>query len=543
MIKHEIHSLLKSILSEYNVDVDFVVEVPPTQFGDFSSNVAMVSAKHLKKPPIEIAKNIVEKLKNHPMFDEISIAGPGFINFKLSKTYYVDFLESFLRKGKEVWNLKKKNYKIILEYGSANPTGPFTVGHGRQIIIGDVLANVLKFYGYDVFKEVYINDAGRQIKLLAKSIWARYNQLLGEDEPIPEDGYRGNYIIDIAKIVIEKEGEKYKKVWDDSVEELFKKYALETMLDSFNKTFERLGSKFDNFYGERTLIEDGTVDETLRILKEHNLTYESEGALWFKVSEFEKDSDKVLIKSDGSYTYFLTDIAYHYRKFKRGFDKAIDIMGSDHHGHIPRMYAGIKALGIPEDFLVFLLHQFVTLKRGNEIVKMSTRAGEFVTLDELINEVGKDATRYFFSMVDINTHLNFDLELAKSVSNDNPVYYVKYAHARICSLFENAKEKNIEFKLGENIDLLTKVEESQIIKEISTFDDTIERVVERLSPHYLTDYLENLASKFHKYYAENKIVDLNNVELSNARLNLSYGVRNILRIGLELLGIEAPEKM
>ncbi len=543
MIKHKIHSLLKSILSEYDVDVDFVVEVPPSQFGDFSSNVAMVSAKHLKKPPIEIARNIVEKLKNYPMFDEISIAGPGFINFKVSKTYYVDFLESFLRKGKEVWNLKNKNYKIILEYGSANPTGPFTVGHGRQIIIGDVLANVFKFYGYDVFKEVYINDAGRQIKLLAKSIWARYNQLLREDEPIPEDGYRGDYIIDIAKIVLEKEGEKYKKVWDDSVEELFKKYALETMMGSFNQTFEKLGSTFDNFYSERTLIEDGTVDEILRILKEHNLTYESEGALWFKVSEFEKDSDKVLIKSDGSYTYFLTDIAYHYRKFKRGFDKAIDIMGSDHHGHIPRMYASMKALGIPEDFLVFLLHQFVTLKRGNEIVKMSTRAGEFVTLDELIDEVGKDATRYFFSMVDINTHLNFDLELAKSASNDNPVYYVKYAYARICSLFENAKEKNIEFKLGENIELLTKDEESQIIKEISTFDDTIERVVERLSPHYLTDYLENLASKFHKYYSENKIVDPNNAELSNARLNLAYGVRNVLRIGLELLGIEAPERM
>ncbi len=543
MIKHEIRSLLKSILSEYDVDVDFVVEVPPSHFGDFSSNVAMVSAKHLKKPPIEIAKNIVGKLKDHPMFEEISIAGPGFINFKVSKTYYVDFLESFLHKGMEVWNLKKKNYKIIFEYGSANPTGPFTVGHGRQIIIGDVLASVFKFYGYDVFKEVYINDAGRQIKLLAKSVWARYNQLLEEDEPIPEDGYRGDYIIDIAKKVLEKEGERFKKVWNDSVEEVFKKYALETMLSSFNQTFERLGSNFDNFYSEKSLIEDGTVEEVLRILKENDLTYESEGALWFKVSKFEKDSDKVLIKSDGNYTYFLTDIAYHYRKFKRGFNKAIDIMGSDHHGHIPRMYAGIKALGIPEDFLVFLLHQFVTLKRGDEIVKMSTRAGEFVTLDELIDEVGKDATRYFFSMVDVNTHLNFDLELAKSASNDNPVYYVKYAHARICSLFENAKEKSVEFKLGENIELLTKDEESQIIKEISTFDDAIERIIERLSPHYLTDYLENLASKFHKYYAENKIVDPNNIELSNARLNLAYAVREVLRIGLELLGIEAPERM
>jgi len=542
MIRKEIESLLKSFLMESGYEYDFVVEVPEEQFGDFSTNIALVGAKHFKKPPREVAKYFVEKLYGHPMFEEITIAGPGFINFKVSKTFYRNFLENFLRNPSGIWKFKNKG-KILLEYGSANPTGPLTVGHGRQIVIGDVLGNILRYIGYDVTKEMYLNDAGRQIKLLAKSIWARYNQLLGYEEPIPEDGYRGEYVIDIAKLVLKDHNDKFFRVWNEEVEEVFKDYALREITKMFEKTLEKLDAKFDSVVSEKSLIDDGTVQKVLDILKSKDLVYEHEGAIWFKVSQFENDNDKVLIKSDGSYTYYLTDIAYHYNKFKRGYDIAIDIFGSDHHGHLPRMYAAIKALDIPEDFLIFVLHQFVTLKRGNEIVKMSTRAGEFVTLDELIDEVGKDATRYFFAMVDVNTHLNFDLELAKAQTTDNPVYYVQYAHARISSLFENAQAKGLKFELLNNIELLENEAELRIIKLISTFDDVLERVRDKLSPHYLTDYLENLAASFHKYYADYKIVDTENPELSNARLNLALGVKIIISEGLKLLGVSAPEKM
>ncbi|AFG34355.1 arginyl-tRNA synthetase [Fervidobacterium pennivorans DSM 9078] len=542
MIRKEIENLLRSFLMESGYEYDFVVEVPEEHFGDFSTNIALVGAKHFKKPPREVAKYFVEKLSGHPMFEEITIAGPGFINFKVSKTFYRNFLENFLRNPSGIWKFKNKG-KILLEYGSANPTGPLTVGHGRQVIIGDVLGNVLKYIGYDVTKEMYLNDAGRQIKLLAKSVWARYNQLLGYDEPIPEDGYRGEYVIDIAKLVLKDHNDKFFRIWNEEVEEIFKGYALREIKKMFDTTLEKLDAKFDSVVSEKSLIDDGTVQKVLDILKSKDLVYEHEGAIWFKVSQFENDNDKVLIKSDGSYTYYLTDIAYHYNKFKRGYDIAIDIFGSDHHGHLPRMYAAIKALDIPEDFLIFVLHQFVTLKRGNEIVKMSTRAGEFVTLDELIDEVGKDATRYFFAMVDVNTHLNFDLELAKAQTTDNPVYYVQYAHARISSLFENAQAKGLKFELLNNIELLENEAELKIIKLISTFDDVLERVRDKLSPHYLTDYLENLAAAFHKYYADYKIVDPENPGLSNARLNLALGVKIIISEGLKLLGVSAPEKM
>jgi len=542
MIRQEIVGILKSHLMEFGYEYDFVVEIPEEQFGDFSTNIALVGAKYFKKPPKEIARDFVEKFSGHRMFKEVTIAGPGFINFKVSNEFYRDFLAKFIQNPYSVWNFKKHG-NILLEYGSANPTGPLTVGHGRQVVIGDVLGNVLKFTGWEVTKEMYLNDAGRQIRLLAKSVWARYNQLLGYDEPIPEDGYKGEYVVDIARNVIADHNDKYFKTWNDEVESVFKSYALNEISKMFDTTLEKIGAKFDNVFKESSLVNDGTVKEVLRILENKGLVYEEDGALWFRASNFANDNDKVLIKNDGSYTYFLTDIAYHYKKYKRGYDIAVDIFGSDHHGHLPRMYAAMKALDIPEDFLTFVLHQFVTLKRGNEIVKMSTRAGEFVTLDELIDEVGKDAARYFFAMVDVNTHLNFDLELAKSKTDENPVFYVQYAHARISSLFENAKAKGINFIPRENIELLENESEMRIIRQISLFDEILERVTEKLSPHYLADYLEKLASLFHKYYAENKIVDTDNMRLSNARLNLAFAVKRVLSEGLNLIGISAPERM
>ena len=542
MIRQEIVGILRSHLMEFGYEYDFVVEIPEEQFGDFSTNIALVGAKYFKKPPKEIAKDFVEKFSGHRMFKEVTIAGPGFINFKVSNEFYRDFLIKFIQNPYSVWNFKKHG-SILLEYGSANPTGPLTVGHGRQVVIGDVLGNVFKFTGWEVTKEMYLNDAGRQIKLLAKSVWARYNQLLGYDEPIPEDGYKGEYVVDIARHVIADHNDEYFKIWNDEVESVFKSYALNEISKMFDTTLEKIGAKFDNVFKESSLVNDGTVKEVLTILESKGLVYEEDGALWFRASNFVNDNDKVLIKNDGTYTYFLTDIAYHYKKYKRGYNIAVDIFGSDHHGHLPRMYAAMKALDIPEDFLMFVLHQFVTLKRGDEIVKMSTRAGEFVTLDELIDEVGKDAARYFFAMVDVNTHLNFDLELAKSKTDENPVFYVQYAHARISSLFENAKAKGINFIPRENIELLENESEMRIIKQISLFDEILDRVTEKLSPHYLADYLEKLASLFHKYYAENKIVDTDNMRLSNARLNLAFAVRRVLSEGLNLIGISAPERM
>ncbi|HOA16686.1 MAG TPA: arginine--tRNA ligase [Fervidobacterium sp.] len=542
MIRQEIVGILRSHLMEFGYEYDFVVEIPEEQFGDFSTNIALVGAKYFKKPPKEIAKDFVEKFSGHRMFKEVTIAGPGFINFKVSNEFYRDFLTKFIQNPYSVWNFKRHG-SILLEYGSANPTGPLTVGHGRQVVIGDVLGNVFKFTGWEVTKEMYLNDAGRQIKLLAKSVWARYNQLLGYDEPIPEDGYNGEYVVDIARHVIADHNDEYFKIWNDDVESVFKSYALNEISRMFDTTLEKIGANFDNVFKESSLVNDGTVKEVLTILESKGLVYEEDGALWFRASRFVNDNDKVLIKNDGSYTYFLTDIAYHYKKYKRGYNIAVDIFGSDHHGHLPRMYAAMKALDIPEDFLMFVLHQFVTLKRGDEIVKMSTRAGEFVTLDELIDEVGKDAARYFFAMVDVNTHLNFDLELAKSKTDENPVFYVQYAHARISSLFENAKAKGINFIPRENIELLENESEMRIIKQISLFDEILERVTEKLSPHYLADYLEKLASLFHKYYAENKIVDTDNMRLSNARLNLAFAVRRVLSEGLNLIGISALERM
>ncbi|HOS52181.1 MAG TPA: arginine--tRNA ligase, partial [Fervidobacterium sp.] len=375
MIRQEIVGILRSHLMEFGYEYDFVVEIPEEQFGDFSTNIALVGAKYFKKPPKEIAKDFVEKFSGHRMFKEVTIAGPGFINFKVSNEFYRDFLIKFIQNPYSVWNFKKHG-SILLEYGSANPTGPLTVGHGRQVVIGDVLGNVFKFTGWEVTKEMYLNDAGRQIKLLAKSVWARYNQLLGYDEPIPEDGYKGEYVVDIARHVIADHNDEYFKIWNDEVESVFKSYALNEISKMFDTTLEKIGAKFDNVFKESSLVNDGTVKEVLTILESKGLVYEEDGALWFRASRFVNDNDKVLIKNDGSYTYFLTDIAYHYKKYKRGYNIAVDIFGSDHHGHLPRMYAAMKALDIPEDFLMFVLHQFVTLKRGDEIVKMSTRAGE-----------------------------------------------------------------------------------------------------------------------------------------------------------------------
>nr|WP_083815789.1 arginine--tRNA ligase [Pseudothermotoga thermarum] len=540
MIKETVE---KAVLDVVGQIYPFEVQQAPKQFGDFATNAALVGAKYVAKSPMNYAEQLRERLLETDLFESVDIAKPGFINFKLRKPALLTVLKRIVENdGYPISKISSE--KIQFEYGSANPTGPFTVGHGRQLVIGDVLSNVFKQLGYDVTREMYINDAGRQIKLLGRSLWVRYNQLLGvENLEIPQDGYHGEYLIDIAKKLIEEQGEKFKEKWDEEISSFFETYAVKSILEDMKHDLNDLGCTFDVYYSEKSLIEDGTVNEVLKILEEKGYTYWKDGALWFKVSELENEEDKVLIKKDGSLTYFLTDIAYHYKKYKRGFAKVYDIWGSDHHGHIPRMRAAMKALGLPDGFFNVILHQFVTLKRGQEIVRMSTRAGEFVTLRELMDEVGVDATRYFFAMIDPNTHMIFDLNLAKAKSMDNPVYYVQYAHARICSLFEQAKLKNVEFVKGKDLELLGEEPELDLIRTLDGFEDALLDVARTLSPNKLTQYLEALAYSFHTFYTKCLIVDPNNPKLSNARLNLSYGTLVVLKKGLQLLGVSAPEKM
>ena len=543
MLRRLVHDLVQKALSELDLSYHFEVEVPPEGFGDFSTNAALIGAKHAKRQPMELAERIAEKLKGEDVFDSVEVARPGFINFRLSRKAYVDVLRQII--VNEAYPIRKSEpLRVQFEYGSANPTGPFTVGHGRQLVIGDVLSNVFRELGYEVTREMYINDAGRQISLLAKSLWVRYNQLLGsQDLDIPEDGYRGEYLIDIAKKLLKEVGDVYKDRWDSETERFFKRYAVENILVNMKEDLNSLECEFDVYFSETSLIEDGTVRKVLELLREKGFIYEKDGAVWLKVSQFVEDDDKVLVKSNGSYTYFLTDIAYHFNKYSRGFHKVYDIWGSDHHGHIPRMVAAMRALGIEDGFFNVILHQFVTLKRGEEIVRMSTRAGEFVTLRQLIEEVGKDAARYFFAMIDPNTHMVFDLELAKTRSMDNPVYYVQYAHARICSLFEQAKSKSITFNRNSDLELLDDPAEFAVIRRLDMFEDALHEVEKTLSPNKLTQYLEALAYDFHSFYTKCLVLDPDNPRLSNARLNLAYATLLVLKKGLSLLRVSAPERM
>jgi arginyl-tRNA synthetase len=543
LLRRLVHDLVEKVLSEFDLSYQFEVEVPPEGFGDFSTNAALIGAKHAKRNPMELAEKIAEKLKGEDVFDSVEVARPGFINFRLSRKAYVDVLRQII--SNEAYPIRKSEpMKIQFEYGSANPTGPFTVGHGRQLVIGDVLSNVFKELGHDVTREMYINDAGRQINLLAKSLWVRYNQLLGsQDLEIPEDGYRGEYLIDIAKKLLKEVGDVYKDRWDSETERFFKRYAVENILANMKEDLNSLECEFDVYFSETSLIEDGTVQKVLEFLRKKGFIYEKDGAVWLKVSHFVEEEDKVLIKSDGSYTYFLTDIAYHFNKYQRGFHRVYDIWGSDHHGHIPRMIAAMKALDIEDGFFNVILHQFVTLKRGEEIVRMSTRAGEFITLRQLVEEVGKDATRYFFAMIDTSTHMVFDLELAKARSMDNPVYYVQYAHARICSLFEQAKNKSINFNKNSDLELLDDPAEFAVVRRLDLFEDTLHEVEKTLSPNKLTQYLEALAYDFHSFYTKCLVLDPNNPRLSNARLNLAYATLLVLKKGLSLLRVSAPERM
>jgi arginyl-tRNA synthetase len=522
------------------------VEVPPQEsLGDLATPIAMSLTRILKKPPREIAKELVNAITDTASFEKIDIADPGFINFTFSKQYLYSEIKKLLR-DKETFLREDfgKGRKVQIEFVSANPTGPLHLGHGRGAATGEALSNLLKAAGYKVEREYYINDAGKQVKLLGLSVFARYKQLLGIEYPFPEEGYRGGYVEEIATETINKDRDKYIKADFDEVSEFFINYSYEVMLSRIKEDLKDFGIAFDTWQSERELYREGDVEKAINDLQLNGLIYEKDGATWFKSTAFGDDKDRVIIKQDGEHTYFTSDIAYHKKKVEKKYDELINIWGADHHGYIPRLKAVIEALGYPQEKLKILLVQMVTLLRGGKPVQMSKRAGEFVTLKEVMEEVGVDTTKFIFLTRRPDSHLEFDIEVAKSQSSENPVFYVQYAHARINSIFAHAKEKGINTGnlYDSDVGLLSNPEEMRIIRKLLMYSMAFEGAVNAHEPHRITFFLQELSGLFHPYYNKYRIVD-DSIELCRARLALCEAVRIVLREGLTILGISAPEKM
>ena len=506
-------------------------------FGDYSSNIALKLAKILKKAPIEIAKSIA----NHPNTSEnvftLSSSEPGFVNFHISNDYYLKILKQIISESENFGKKKKLNQSANVEFVSSNPTGPLTVGHGRQAILGDMVSNILTWNGYDVTREYYYNDAGKQMRVLAESCYAKYAQQIGKKAEMPENGYVGTYLDEIAEKIINKHGKDL-----ESDNPIFRDFTEKEIFENIKNTLDSIGIKFDVFTKEGTFYENGAIEDVLKILKEKNLSYEKDGAVWFKTSNLNKEEDKVLVKSSGEPTYRLPDIAYHADKVDRGFDLIVDIFGADHIDTYPDVILGLKCLDKKTDHIKVVIHQFVTIKKSGEIVKMSTRKANFITLDELKDELSSDIIRYFFIMRGANSHLDFDLDLAKDESEKNPVYYLQYANARISNLL---KRYDKEIPLDSKIDYsqLKEKDEIALAKLLSEFPSKMEHVLHSLEPRKIATYLEEVAAAYHKFYGNHKVINPQNTGLSSARKKLCEATKIILTNGLSILGISAPERM
>ena len=506
-------------------------------FGDYSSNIALKLAKILKKAPIEIAKSIA----NHPNTSEnvftLSSSEPGFVNFHISNDYYLKILKQIISESENFGKKKKLNQSANVEFVSSNPTGPLTVGHGRQAILGDMVSNILTWNGYDVTREYYYNDAGKQMRVLAESCYAKYAQQIGKKAEMPENGYVGTYLDEIAEKIINKHGKDL-----ESDNPIFRDFTEKEIFENIKNTLDSIGIKFDVFTKEGTFYENGAIEDVLKILKEKNLSYEKDGAVWFKTSNLNKEEDKVLVKSSGEPTYRLPDIAYHADKVDRGFDLIVDIFGADHIDTYPDVIFGLKCLDKKTDHIKVVIHQFVTIKKSGEIVKMSTRKANFITLDELKDELSSDIIRYFFIMRGANSHLDFDLDLAKDESEKNPVYYLQYANARISNLL---KRYDKEIPLDSKIDYsqLKEKDEIALAKLLSEFPSKMEHVLHSLEPRKIATYLEEVAAAYHKFYGNHKVINPQNTGLSSARKKLCEATKIILTNGLSILGISAPERM
>lgn len=535
-------SIIKSELVETVPEIKIETPKDPAN-GDYSSNIAMVLTKLARKNPREIANQIVENLDtNKANVKKVDIAGPGFINFYLDQQYLTEIIKTALTKGETFGQTEeRKNESIIVEYVSANPTGDLHIGHARNAAVGDTLSNVLSAAGYDVTREYYINDAGKQIENLAHSIEARYNQALGLEAELPEDGYYGKDIIAIGKDL----AEKHPEIKDEAEEErikTFRKLGLDYEMKKLKQDLADFNIHFDNWFSETSLYETNKILAVLDKMTELGYTYEQDGATWLKTTEFGDDKDRVLIKQDGTYTYFLPDIAYHYDKVERGFDKLINLFGADHHGYINRLKASLETFGVDSKRLEIQIMQMVRLLQDGVEVKMSKRTGNAITLRDIMDEVGIDAARYFLTMRSPDTHFDFDMELAKKESQDNPVYYAQYAHARISSIIRQAEEKGITIDQNVDLSLITHEKVFDLLKKIAEFEPTIVSAAESRSPHRITNYIQDLAAQFHKFYNAEKVLT-DDAEKTKAHLALIEAARITLRNALALVGVSAPESM
>jgi len=545
--------------------------------GDFAANVAMILAKPAQKKPRDIAEHIIQFLPASPYVQKVEVAGPGFINFFLSPQALTDVVARILAEKADYGRSKMgRSKRVLIEFLSSNPTGPLHVGHGRHAAFGAVVANLLDAVGFYVYREYYVNDAGRQMDILAVSVWLRYLAACGEAITFPANGYRGDYVVGIAQSVHSLHGSHFqvpaqavfenlppdepqggdKEIYIDAIVERAKqllgdKYTaiydlgLSNIVADMREDLAEFGVHYDNWFSERDFVASDAVDNFLQRLQASGHVYERDGALWFRSTDFDDSKDRVLVRSNGVRTYFANDAAYHLNKFERGFDIAIDIFGADHHGYVPRMKAAMEASGINPERLIHLIVQFVTLYRGREQVQMSTRGGNFVTLRELRNEVGNDAARFFYVMRKSEQHMDFDLELAKAQSTENPVYYVQYAYARICSVFKQLAERNLRYDEANglaHLDLLKEPHERELLNTLSRYPDMIIQAALNYEPHQVTHYLRDLATDFHSYYNSHQFL-VEDAALRDARLALISAARQTLLNGFNLLGISAPESM
>jgi arginyl-tRNA synthetase len=571
-MKQQIQTLITQSLDKLLID-NIISEIPKAinvnhtkdkTHGDYATNIAMVLTKQAKMPPKQLAQKILENLPESKVVEKVNIAGAGFINFFVQSSANNSVIEKILEQKDDFGRATiGKGQKILLEFVSANPTGPLHVGHGRGAALGATVANLLTTVGFDVDSEYYVNDAGRQMDILATSVYLRYV----ETDKFPDNGYKGDYIYDIAKKISgigkldiftnvrpdEKEGGDKEQHIDDLIEncknalkgdyKVIFDLAINTILANIKTDLSEFGVNFNQYFSEQSLTDSKLNDKVIKQLKISNHLYEKDGALWFKTTAFDDEKDRVVVRDNGLATYFASDIAYHYEKFNRGYDKVINIWGADHHGYIARVKASIKALGFDEKKLEILLVQFATLYRGKEQVPMSTRSGSFVTLKELREEVGNDATRFFYILRKSDQHMDFDLELAKSQTNDNPVFYIQYAHARICRVFEQAEEKNLSTNTN-NIDLalLDTQQEVALIKTLNKYQESVETAALNYEPHVLAYYLRKLATDFHSYYNASVFLE-EDEKIRHSRLALIKATQQVLKNGLKLLGVSAPISM
>ncbi|KUP04078.1 arginine--tRNA ligase [Bacillus coahuilensis p1.1.43] len=546
-LKEEIkQAVIKAGLATEEQIPDVILETPKEKaHGDYSTNMAMQLARVAKKAPRMIAEELTANFdRTKASIEKIEIAGPGFINFYMDNSYLTNLIPVVLKAGEAYGESDAgEGQKINVEFVSANPTGDLHLGHARGAAVGDSLCNILDKAGFAVTREYYINDAGNQIHNLAMSVEARYFQALGQEKPMPEDGYHGADIIGIAKQLADEFGDKYVEVDEKERYDFFRSYGLKYELEKLKKDLEMFRVPFNVWYSETSLYENGKIDEALDVLKENGHVYEEEGATWFRSTTFGDDKDRVLIKNDGSYTYLTPDISYHEDKLKRGHDILINIWGADHHGYIPRMRAAIEALGYSPETLEVEIIQMVQLYKNGEKMKMSKRTGKAVTMRDLVDEVGLDATRYFFAMRSADSHMDFDLDLAVSQSNENPVYYAQYAHARICSILRQADEQGVTFNESANISLIKEEKEIDLLKKVGEFTGVVADSAKKRSPHRVVTYINELASAFHSFYNAAKVLDDSNRELSEARLLLVRSVQITLQNALKLIGVSSPEKM